>query len=441
MPIIESTIAAIATPHGFGGVGIIRLSGSGALSIARSLIQKTDITPRYAHFNSFYDEDGMVIDYGLVIYFPSPHSFTGEDVVELQAHGSPIGLAQLLQRLYQLGAQPAGAGAFSERAFLNGKISLEQAEGLMDFIHASSVRSSQAAANTLSGAFSQQVDQIVTSIHALRVWVEAAIDFPEEEIDFLADSALLGKWQQCWDAVQSIQTVAHSGKCLTEGVRSVIIGAPNVGKSSLLNHLSTEQTAITSDIAGTTRDIVRTTVQINGVPLLFSDTAGLRSTNDRVEQEGIKRALEEVKKADLVLLVADATNPQWGFEFEGTAQIIRILNKIDCVDGATLESINSDAIAVSAKTGEGIDYMKAQILSQIGFVESEGHFSVRARHLSVIEAAQAHLQNAYQALESKEGEILAEELRLSEQALSEISGKISSDQLLGDIFAGFCIGK
>ena len=435
----NTTIAAIATPPGFGGIGIIRISGKKALTIGQKISQIRP-KPRYAHHANFYDADSAIIDSGLLLSFPAPNSFTGEDIIEIQAHGGPIVLNRILQRLFELGAEAAQAGEFSQRAFLNDKLSLDQAEAIMALIHAGSEQATKAAQNSLQGGFNREVSSLTEQIHSLRIWVESAIDFPEEEIDFLSDQNLRNNFKQVQQTLQTLFHSAQSGQRLNEGIEATIIGQPNVGKSSLLNALTERDSAIVSETAGTTRDVVQVTVQIQGLSVHFNDTAGLRNSDDAIEQEGIKRAWHSINQADLVLVLAEAgeSNPIWQNLELPEDKLIKVFNKIDLHNDFV---VPADAMAISAKTGIGLDALKQRICATVDYMPQEGLYSVRSRHLSAIERATNHLQSAHQLLQQRQGELLAEELSLAATALGEISGQVLADDLLGDIFTKFCIGK
>jgi len=443
------TIAAQATPSGRGGVGIIRISGALCKTIAEKLLGKLP-QPRYAMFASFHDDDGNIIDEGLALYFPGPNSFTGEDVLELQGHGGPVIIDLLLQRIYALGVRPARPGEFSERAFLNDKIDLAQAEAIADLIDAGSQQAARSALRSLQGKFSSVIDNLCEGLMELRMYVEAAIDFPEEEIDFLADEKVINKLSQIEKKLASIKQVTEQGVLLKEGMQIVLVGRPNAGKSSLLNALAGREAAIVTDIPGTTRDIVREEIHIDGMPLHIIDTAGLRESTDVVEQEGIKRTRSMIEQADRILVILDrnhdaAENQSMLNELPKTIPVTRIHNKID-LEEQKASIIDTDAgieINLSARTGEGLELLRDHLKASIGFIGSnEGLFMARRRHLEALQQTQVHLQNARTQLEEfKAGELLAEELRQGQQTLGEITGTVTSDELLGKIFSSFCIGK
>lgn len=464
------TIAAIATAPGRGGIGVIRISGPKASSIARTITNKVP-KARLASFGPFYesgpDNTKVPLDSGISLFFPGPHSFTGEDVLELQAHGGPVLLDCLLREVLQLGARLARPGEFSERAFLNNKIDLAQAEAIADLIDSASEQAARNAFRSLQGEFSHKISDLVTRVTQLRVYVEAAIDFPEEEIDFLADGKVSADLQAIVDQLQRVFNQARQGALIKEGMTVVIIGKPNAGKSSLLNALSGTETAIVTEIAGTTRDVLREHIQIDGLPLHIIDTAGLRESPDIVEQEGIRRAWAEIEKADRILLVVDSstagdTDPgqlTTGLIAEGLPPelakrlsdqlphlhtVTVIHNKCDLA-GKPASVIQGDptVISLSAKLGEGIDLLREHLKQSMGFRGAgEGGFTARRRHLQALEKAQAALSaGQVQLQEHGAGELLAEDLRQCQQALSEITGEFTPDDLLGEIFSSFCIGK
>lgn len=447
----NDTIAAIATPSGQGGVGIIRVSGSNAASVAEKISGLCPV-PRFAHYGDFVDKDRVVIDSGLTLYFKKPFSFTGEDVVEFQAHGGPVILDLLLKEILQYGVRPARAGEFSERAFLNDKIDLTQAEAIADLIAADSESAARAASRSMQGEFSQVINQLVDALTHLRVHVESALDFPEEEIDFLADTAIAEQLDQLTKKLQAVKKSAQQGRLLKEGMTVVIAGKPNAGKSSLLNQLAGQESAIVTEIPGTTRDILREHIQIDGLPLHIIDTAGLRESDDIVEQEGIKRAKQIIEKADRVLLVIDVNDEdknevQLKKNIPDNIGVTYVYNKIDRKKQAaeiieTAEKQKTE-IYLSAKTGKGIDLLKQHLKHCMGYQQkNEGQFIARRRHLDAIDTAEKHLEVAHKNLHYlKAGELLAEELRITQQTLSSITGEFSSDDLLGRIFSDFCIGK
>lgn len=436
----SDTIAAIATAPGQGGIGVIRVSGAEVQRITKTLLSILP-QPRFAKYVNFKDTDNEVIDQGIALFFSKPDSFTGEDVLELQGHGGPVVLNQLLNRVIELGARPARAGEFSERAYLNNKIDLAQAEAIADLIAAESEQSAKAAMHSLQGEFSITINLLVEELIQLRVHVESALDFPEEEIDFLADKVIEEKLSSIQQQVLKVEQGCKQGALLREGARVVITGKPNVGKSSLLNQLAGLESAIVSDVPGTTRDVLREHIQIEGIPLHIVDTAGLRDSSDEVEQEGVRRAQKEIEQADIVLHMLDA-NTEELIENEKNNQLV-IYNKVDLTD---LKCHSKDrAVWISAKTGEGIDNLKQLLLQIIGATpasQQEGLFSARTRHVDAIKQTEQHLELASDALHDQQaGEIMAEELRLAQNELSSITGEFSSDDLLGKIFSEFCIGK
>ncbi len=441
----NDTIAAIATPSGQGGVGIIRISGNKAPEIAKN-ISGLCPAPRYAHYGKFTGANKTTIDSGLTLYFKKPFSFTGEDVVELHAHGGPVVLDILLKEILQQDVRPARAGEFTERAFLNDKIDLAQAEAIADLIAADSEQAARAAMRSMQGEFSAIIHQLVEELTQLRIYVESALDFPEEEIDFLADDAIAHKLIAVKQKLSDVKKSAQQGRLLKEGMTVVIAGKPNAGKSSLLNQLAGQESAIVTEIPGTTRDILREHIQIDGLPLHIIDTAGLRDSDDVVEQEGVKRAKQMIEKADRVLFVVDIKDDDKSvLETLPTGiGITTIFNKID-TENRSAEIIENQQteIYLSAKTGDGMDLLKQHLKNCMGYQQkTEGQFIARRRHLDAIDNAEQHLKIADKNLHQlKAGELLAEELRLAQQALSSITGEFSSDDLLGRIFSDFCIGK
>ena len=461
MTIANPTIAAIATAPGRGGVGVIRLSGKDLLPLAHSLSGGKTPVPRRALYTDFIDEHGQAIDNGLLLYFAAPASFTGEDVLELQGHGGPVVMQMLLQRCLQLGARLAEPGEFTKRAFLNNKLDLAQAESVADLIDASSQSAARMALRSLKGAFSQHIHILVDELITLRMLVEATLDFPEEDIDFLQAADAAGKLAHIRGQLAQVLAGAEQGALLREGMNVVLVGAPNVGKSSLLNALAGDEVAIVTDIAGTTRDTVREMITLDGVPVHIIDTAGLRDTDDVVERIGIERSHKAVQEADVALILVD---PREGLNRKTQAILdtlpeslpkIEIHNKIDLHGGAarhvsretmasgslSVHSTATELIALSAKTGAGLDLLKQALLKQVGWQgESEGLFLARRRHLNALQAAQTELDNAILCA-PQQIELLAEHLRLAQLALSEITGEFSADDLLGVIFSRFCIGK
>ncbi|MDE1315357.1 tRNA uridine-5-carboxymethylaminomethyl(34) synthesis GTPase MnmE [Vibrio aestuarianus] len=449
------TIVAQATAPGRGGVGIIRVSGPQAPQVALEVTGKT-LKPRYAEYLPFKHQDGSELDQGIALYFPNPHSFTGEDVLELQGHGGPVVMDMLIKRILAIsGVRAARPGEFSERAFLNDKMDLTQAEAIADLIDASSEEAAKSALQSLQGQFSKRIHTLVESLIHLRIYVEAAIDFPEEEIDFLADGKVAGDLQTIIDNLAAVRKEANQGAIMREGMKVVIAGRPNAGKSSLLNALSGKDSAIVTDIAGTTRDVLREHIHIDGMPLHIIDTAGLREASDEVEKIGIERAWDEITQADRVLFMVDGTTtdatdpkeiwPDFVDRLPDNIGMTVIRNKVDQTkEELGICHVNSPTlIRLSAKTGGGVDALRTHLKECMGFAGgNEGGFMARRRHLDALERAAEHLSIGQQQLEGyMAGEILAEELRLSQQHLNEITGEFSSDDLLGRIFSSFCIGK
>jgi tRNA modification GTPase len=476
-PIPTDTIAAIATPAGRGGIGVIRVSGPQALAIAEHFLGRIP-KPRMAHRCRFRSASGELIDDGLLIGFPAPRSFTGEDVIELQAHGSPIVLGVLLRRCVELGARMARPGEFSERAYLNDKLDLAQAEAVADLIAAGSESAARAALRSLDGEFSRRVDALSRQLIELRVYVEAAIDFPEEEIDFLRTDEVRARFAAIEMTLHELLDGARRGQRLRDGLHVVILGAPNVGKSSLLNALAGHDRAIVTAIPGTTRDVLREPIDVDGLPVTIVDTAGFRETADEVESEGIARAEREAGRADLVLWVVDGRDPEGrasldssiasltsmvgtvpgdasllpgpGSRVPGPASrvpgpVLHIHNKLDLTAGEPRVEQRADGahVYLSAKTGAGLDLLRHALLQHAGLAEgSGGDFSARARHVGALERTRDHLASARaHALDSGQGELAAEDLRLAHDALGEIVGRFRADDLLGEIFSSFCIGK
>jgi tRNA modification GTPase len=456
MNLPRETIAAIATAQGRGGVGIVRISGPLA-SKAALAITGHETRPRHAHYGPFRDADNEVIDEGIALYFPGPNSFTGEDVLELQGHGGPVVLDMLLQRCLQLGARLARPGEFSERAFLNDKLDLAQAEAIADLIEASSAQAARNALRSLQGEFSRRVDNLVEKLIALRIYVEAAIDFPEEEIDFLADGHVLTMLDAVREELSTVLREAGQGALLRDGMTVVIAGRPNAGKSSLLNALAGREAAIVTEIAGTTRDVLREHIHIDGMPLHIVDTAGLRDTDDQVEMIGVERALKAINEADRILLVVDATAPEASDPFAlwpefleerpDPAKVTLIRNKAD-LSGDLIELQTSAdghvTLNLSAKAGgDGLELLRNHLKDCMGYQQtSESSFSARRRHLEALRHASESLEHGRDQLTlAGAGELLAEDLRLAQQSLGEITGAFSSDDLLGRIFSSFCIGK
>jgi tRNA modification GTPase len=442
----RDTIAAVATPRGEGGIGVIRVSGAKSADIARTLLGR-DPKPRHAHYCAFADASGAMIDRGLLLHFKAPHSYTGEDVLELQTHGSPVVLRLLLARLVGLGARHARPGEFSERAFLNGKLDLAQAEAVADLIASGSEAAARAALRSLEGQFSSRVRALTESVVRMRVWIEAAIDFPEEEIDFLSAPELRSDLATLRTDLARLLDGARRGVRLAEGLHVVIVGRPNAGKSSLMNALAASERAIVTEIPGTTRDLVRETLDLDGIALTLVDTAGLRESPDLVEREGIRRAREELARADVALLVTDADGVDdlaLLDNLASSAERIVVHNKID-LDSRRPHRERSAAateIWMSARSGAGLDLLQAELRALAGAGEEADATTARARHVAALERAEAHLYAVESALiERNAGELAAEELREVAHALGEITGEFTSEDLLGAIFGSFCIGK
>ncbi|HEY5762558.1 MAG TPA: tRNA uridine-5-carboxymethylaminomethyl(34) synthesis GTPase MnmE [Rhodocyclaceae bacterium] len=441
-PANRDTIAAVATPPGRGGVGIVRISGAGLDRFAAALIG-AQLAPRLATRCHFRDAAGETIDDGLAIAFTAPNSFTGEDVLELHGHGSPVAIAQLLARCHQLGARPARPGEFSERAFLNGKLDLVQAEAIADLIDASTAAAARSAIRSLSGAFSEAIAAVAHELVRLRMLTEATLDFSDEEIDALSPDAAQRAVEQIEVNLTALRRDADRGKLLRDGLSVVLIGRPNVGKSSLMNHLAGDEIAIVSEYEGTTRDSLKRTVQLRGIPVHVVDTAGLRDTDDPVEQIGIARTWREISKADVALVIADART---GVQPEDRAlidrlppglQVLTVLNKSDLAK--TAHSTEAAALAVSARTGEGLPALEERLLAIAHWHPGEATFIARERHLDALRRCADHLSDARGS--ASQLELFAEELRLAHRALQEITGEYSTEDLLGEIFSGFCIGK
>jgi len=446
MLINGGTIAAIATPPGNGGVGIIRISGPLVSQIATQLLNKT-LTPRLAHYSSFVDDQGITIDSGIALYFPGPASYTGEDTLELQGHGGSVVLDMLLRRVLALGARLANPGEFTERAFLNNKLDLAQAEAVADLIESSTEQSVRSAQKSMQGVFSTQVNELVEELTELRIYVEAAIDFVDEEIDFLSDGVVENRLTRLQQKLTQIQATAQQGRLLRDGMTIVLAGKPNAGKSSLLNALAGHEAAIVTDIAGTTRDVLRERIQLDGMPLHIIDTAGLRESDNAVEKEGIRRAHAEIQKADKVLLLIDARDPETQSILDTLPQdvdIVKIYNKIDLL-GITPEIIqteHSTSIHLSVKTGNGMELLTQYLKQSVGFnASADNVFIARRRHIEALNKGQEFVESAIEQLKVQAGELVAEDLRQAQNSLGEITGFVSSDDLLGKIFSSFCIGK
>ncbi len=441
------TIVAIASGAAAGGVGMLRVSGPRSLQIAVALGCPM-LQPRHAHYARFRDAGGEVIDDGIALYFPGPRSFTGEDVVELQGHGSPVVLRQLLARCIELGARQARAGEFSERAFLNGKLDLAQAEAIADLIAAGDVRAARAARRSLDGVFSRRVEEVGEQLVRLRIHVEAAIDFADEPLDTLGGAQVRAGIEQARALLEQLRIDAERGRKLRDGLHAVLIGPPNAGKSSLLNALAGSERAIVTDIAGTTRDTLRETIRIDGLELELVDTAGLREGGDAIEREGMRRARAEMQRADLAIVVLDARDPDAGKQAIGdaAAQAARqlwVFNKCDLLPQWP-QDLGADSIALSAASGAGLEQLHARLraIASDGAGEGmQGEFSARLRHVEAIASAAGHLEIADAQLHHDQLELAAEELRLAHDALGEITGRMTADDLLGRIFSSFCIGK
>lgn len=449
------TIVAQATATGRGGVGIVRVSGPLAHEIGKNMTGR-ELVPRRADYLPFLDQDGQPIDQGIALFFKGPHSFTGEDVLELQGHGGPVIMDMLIQRISAFdGVRAARPGEFSERAFLNDKLDLAQAEAIADLIDASSEQAARSALQSLQGAFSSQVNALVEKVIHLRIYVEAAIDFPDEEIDFLSDGKVANDLNHIIEHLATLRKEANQGAIMREGMKVVIAGRPNAGKSSLLNALSGKDSAIVTDIAGTTRDVLREHIHLDGMPLHIIDTAGLRDATDEVERIGVERAWDEIEQADRVLFMVDGTTtdatdphdiwPDFVSRLPQDMGMTVIRNKAD-MTGEPMDHCDTNhpaLIRLSAKTGQGVDALRQHLKACMGYAGgSEGGFMARRRHLDALASAAAHLDIGQTQLEGyMAGEILAEELRLTQQYLNTITGEFSADDLLGKIFSSFCIGK
>ena len=442
---MPDTIAAIATPPGTGGIGILRLSGPDALAIGEA-ISASRLQPGLIQFRRFYDADGELIDHGLCLYFKSPHSYSGEDSVELQAHGGAIVLDMLLERLCELGARLARAGEFSERAFLNGKLDLTQAEAIADLIESGSRAASRAAMRSLEGRFSAQVNRLVEQLIELRVYIEAALDFADEEIDFLEDDKIGQRLADCRQDLQALLEQAEQGRTLQEGLTVALAGLPNAGKSSLLNYLAGYEAAIVTDIEGTTRDVLREHISLKGIPLRIFDTAGLRETDNPVEREGVRRAWNAIEQADVILYLVDSSRGIGDADRNIIAtlpdeklQLVASKSDLDAASAA----IDSGAIAVSVKNGAGIERLIERITGQTADLNQDNQaFMARRRHVEALKrAAQSLEQAAHTFADNRSGELMAEDLRDAQRQLNEITGEFTSEDLLGRIFASFCIGK
>lgn len=444
MPNAQDTIVAIATAPGAGGVGIVRLSGPRATTIGEQVCRRP-LRPRVAEYARFRDAAGETLDDGIALRFIAPASFTGEDVVELQGHGGPVLLRALVARCVALGARQARPGEFSERAFLNGKLDLAQAEAIADLIAATDDRAARAARRALDGALSRQVDALMARLLAIRVHVEAAIDFADEPLDTLGGAALRDQLDAVRTALSRLQADAERGRKLRDGLHVVLVGPPNAGKSSLLNALAGTERAIVTDIAGTTRDVLQETIRIDGVELTLVDTAGLRAADDAIEAEGIRRARGELGRADLALAVVDARDPAAGRaalapDLVGVPQVLWLYNKVDLLPAPPV--LDEDALAISARTGEGLVALHQRLLALAGGeAAADGAFTARARHVDALARADDWLRQASEELACERLELAAEALVRAHDALGEIGGRVDADSLLGHIFASFCIGK
>lgn len=452
---MKETIVAQATAPGRGGIGILRVSGPLAKDVAQAVLGKCP-KPRMADYLPFKDADGTVLDQGIALYFKSPNSFTGEDILELQGHGGQVVLDLLLKRILQIdGIRLARPGEFSEQAFLNDKLDLAQAEAIADLIDATSEQAARSALKSLQGEFSKKVNELVDSVIYLRTYVEASIDFPDEEIDFLADGKIEANLRGIINQLDGVRAEAKQGSILREGMKVVIAGRPNAGKSSLLNALAGREAAIVTDIAGTTRDVLREHIHIDGMPLHIIDTAGLRDATDEVERIGISRAWTEIEQADRIILMLDSSDPESAdlskvrseflAKLPTTLPVTIVRNKIDLNGEQASESEQGGykIISLSAQTHDGVQLVREHLKQAMGFQTGmEGGFLARRRHLDALEKASEHLQiGLVQLTEFHAGELLAEELRLVQTYLSEITGEFTSDDLLGNIFSSFCIGK
>jgi len=443
-PASSDTIVATATAPGIGAVGVVRLSGPRTRDIARAILGELP-PPRRAQLASFRAADGQAIDQGLGLFFPAPHSYTGEDVLELQGHGGPVVLDLVVARALALGARLARPGEFSERAFLNGKLDLVQAEAVADLIESASAAAARSAMRALEGDFSRELQALSEALIGARLHVEAAIDFPEEEIDFLADGALRARVDALDIRLRELARMGEQGRLLREGFNVMLVGRPNVGKSSLLNRLAAYEAAIVSPTPGTTRDVLRERVLLDGVPVHLIDTAGLRDTAEPVEREGVARARAALARTDLALLLFDdpAQVPALRAELRPSLRFVLVRNKIDlsALPAGPSAGPYGEEIAISALTGAGLDALRARLKAEVGVQPAAGVFTARRRQLDALARAHAHVQTARAQLDARQGELMAEELRLAHRALGDITGEFTADDLLGRIFASFCIGK
>ena len=444
---INDTIAAIATASGSGGIGVVRVSGPAVMQIARAILGHCP-KPRYAAYLPFQDADGQVLDQGIAIYYSAPHSYTGEDVLELQAHGGPALLQIILSRCLSLGARQAAPGEFTRRAYLNDKMDLAQAEAVADVINAATSEAAKSAMRSLSGEFSNRINSLLQRLVELRMFVEACLDFPEEEIDFISQGNVKQKIEGVQAELHRIYNESKQGHLLREGLTVVLVGQPNVGKSSLINQLAADDIAIVTSIAGTTRDTIKSAIQINGIPLHMVDTAGLRETEDEIEQFGIARTWRALESANIALLLLDVTQGITEIERSILARLpsdipkIWVHNKIDLTKNLPfIEYLEDEAhIHLSAKTGDGVNLLRETLLKIVGWKStSEGVFMARTRHLDAIKKVEQFLDLALESL--NQSEIVAENLRMAQDALSTVTGEFTPDDLLGEIFSKFCIGK
>lgn len=452
----NDTIAAISTAPGMGAIGIVRLSGPLSLSIAEQVTQKS-LTPRVACYTEFYESSENttdifpIVDKGLCLYFPNPHSFTGEDIVEFQGHGGTIVLTQLLKTVLKLGARLATPGEFSLRAFLNNKIDLAQAEAISDLISAKTTQAARSAVQSLQGIFSKEIMALHEKLIHLRVYIEASLDFPEEEIDFLSGSEIWHKFELIETTLDKILDKSIRGKVMNQGLSLAIIGLPNAGKSSLLNYLAEEDLAIVTDIPGTTRDLVKTHIHLDGIPLHLVDTAGIRTGADAIEQEGISRAFAEIEKSDVILWITDAQKVDLLQEQDNQIllnklnpyldKVIRVFSKIDLTYPQAIQLLEQKGAPISVRTGEGVDKLKQKIKNKVGFTQDEDVFLARTRHIQALKQAKKELEQAKVEWHARRHECLAECLKRSHHLLGEIVGVFSTEDLLGNIFSSFCIGK
>ncbi|MGH8679623.1 MAG: tRNA uridine-5-carboxymethylaminomethyl(34) synthesis GTPase MnmE [Burkholderiales bacterium] len=440
-------IAAIATAPGMSGIGVVRVSGPRLEPVIAGIIGRP-LLPRHAVLAEFRDAQGGVIDQGIAVFFPAPHSYTGEDVLELQGHGGPVVLHLLLRRCLELGARPAQPGEFTQRAYLNDKLDLAQAESVADLISAATDTAARGALRSLQGVFSQKIEELVRDLIELRTLVEATLDFPEEEIEFLRQADGEGRLATLRARLRELLAASQQGSLLREGIQIVLAGQPNVGKSSLLNRLAGEELAIVTEVPGTTRDAIRQSINLEGIPGHIIDTAGLREARDPVERIGIERAWGAIEQADLLLLLIDATQGEGEGDrsilskLPSTLPCIRVMNKTDLLTGPSAQARRDgpNKVWLSARTGAGIDFLRQLLLETVGWQgKSEGLFMARERHVQALERAQGHLESA--ALQGRRLELFAEELRLAQESLGTITGEFTSEDLLGEIFGRFCVGK